>query len=202
MRVRALLAAASAGYLLGTFPTADLVARRWSRGRVDLRSAGSGNPGSANATAVLGARAGATVLVGDIAKGAAASAVGAAVAGPIGAHIGGTASVVGHCFPIWTGFRGGKGVAASIGQCLATFPVYFPIDAAVGMATAAMPWWKQRAFGATVVSSACWVLGGVAWWRRGWGNAWGPRPTIALPLASAASSVVIVERFLAAGRSR
>lgn len=190
-----------AGYLLGTFPTADLVARRWSRGTIDLRSSGSGNPGSANATMVLGVRAGATVLVGDIAKGAAASAVGAAVAGPIGAHLGGTASVVGHCFPVWTGFRGGKGVAASIGQCLATFPAYFPIDAAVGMATAAMPWWKQRAFGATAVSSACWVLGGVLWWRRGWWNAWGPRPTAALPVASAVSSIVIAERFVAARRS-
>ena len=142
------------------------------------------------------------MLAGDITKGAAAAAIGAAVAGPVGAHIGGTSSVIGHCFPVWTGFRGGKGVAASIGQCLATFPAYFPIDVAVGMATAAMPWWKQRAFGATVVSSICWVAGSVVWWRRGWPNLWGPRPTVALPLASAVSSIVIAERFLAAGRSR
>lgn len=202
MRAPRLLTAVTAGYLIGTFPTADLVARRWSRGRIDLRTAGSGNPGTANAAAVLGMRAGATVLVGDIAKGAAASALGAAIAGPVGAHVGGTASVVGHCFPVWTGFRGGKGVAASIGQCLATFPAYFPIDAAVGVATAAMPWWRRRAFGATAVSSVCWVLGGVLWWRKGWSNAWGPRPTIALPMASAVSSLVIAERFVAAGRSR
>lgn len=201
MRATRLLAAAAAGYLLGTFPTADLVARRWSRGTVDLRNSGSGNPGSANATKVLGVRAGATVLVGDITKGAASCALGSAVAGPIGAHVAGTASVVGHCFPVWTGFRGGKGVAASIGQCLATFPAYFPIDAAVGMATAAMPWWRQRAFGATTVSSVCWVLGGVLWWRKGWWNAWGPRPSAALPVASALSSIVIAERFLAAQRS-
>lgn len=202
MRASRLLTAAAAGYLIGTFPTADLVARRWSRGRVDLRTAGSGNPGSLNAASVLGVRAGATVLAGDIAKGAAASALGAAIVGPVGAHVGGTASVVGHCFPVWTGFRGGKGVAASIGQCLATFPAYFPIDAAVGMATAAMPWWRRRAFGATAVSSVCWVLGGVLWWRKGWSNGWGPRPTAALPLASAVSSLVIAERFVAAGRSR
>ena len=198
MRLGRVGAAIAVGYLIGTFPTADLVARRWSRGAVDLRSTGSGNPGSANAAAVLGARAGATVLAGDITKGAAAAAFGAAIAGPIGAHAGSTASVVGHCFPVWTGFRGGKGVAASIGQCLATFPAYFPIDAAVGIATAAMPWWRQRAFAATTVSSVCWVLGGVVWWRKGWSNAWGPRPSAALPLASAVSSVVIAERFLAA----
>lgn len=186
------------GYLLGTIPTADVVARRWSRGRVDLRRSGSGNPGSLNAATVLGVRAGATVLAGDIAKGAAASAVGAAVAGPVGAHLGGTAAVVGHCYPVWTGFRGGKGVAASIGQCLATFPAYFPIDAAVGMATAALPWWRRRAFGATAVSSICWVAGGALWWRRGWPNLWGPRPTAALPIASAVSSAVIAYRFATA----
>lgn len=201
MRAWRFVAAGAAGYLLGTFPTADLVARRWSRGEVDLRTTGSGNPGTANAAAVLGVRAGATVLVGDIAKGAVAAAIGGAVAGPVGAHVGGSASVVGHCFPVWTGFRGGKGVAASIGQCLATFPAYFPLDAAVGVATAAMPGWQRRAFGATAVSSLCWVLGGVVWWRKGWRNAWGPRPTAALPIASAVSSLVIVERFIAAGRS-
>jgi glycerol-3-phosphate acyltransferase PlsY len=202
VRVRRVLGAATLGYLLGTFPTADLVARRWSRGRIDLRTSGSGNPGTLNATTVLGASAGVTVLVGDITKGAAASVVGTMIAGPVGAHIGGTASVIGHCFPVWTRFRGGKGVAAGIGQCLATFPAYFPIDAAVGIATAAMPWWRRRAFGATAVSSVCWVAGGVVWWRRGWSNAWGPTPTLALPVASAVSSVVIAERFLAAQRSR
>ena len=192
--------AAALGYVLGTFPTADLVARRMTGGAVDLRSSGSGNPGTANATNVLGARAGAAVLVGDIGKGALACAVGGMVAGPIGAHLAGTGSVVGHCYPMWNGFRGGKGVATSVGQCLATFPAYFPIDAAVGVATAAMPWWKQRAFGATAVASVCWIVGGTLWWRRGWRNLWGPRPTVALPIASAVSSAVIARRFVVAER--
>ncbi len=190
------------GYLLGMFPTADLVARRFGAAGVDLRAAGSGNPGTANATKMLGTRAGAIVLVGDIGKGAAACVAGGAIAGPMGAHAAGTASVAGHCYPVWNGFRGGKGVAASIGQCLVTFPAYFPIDAAVGVATAAMPWWRRRAFAATIVSSVCWVLGGVVWWRRGWRNAWGPQPSAALPLAAFASSAIIAERFVAGGRSR
>ncbi len=196
---RALLAAATTGYLLGTFPTADAVARRVSEGLVDLRRSGSGNPGTANAAKVLGPRAGAAVLVGDIGKGALACGAGTVVAGPLGAHVAGTAAVVGHCYPVWNGFRGGKGVATSIGQCLVTFPAYFPIDAAVGVATAAMPWWRQRAFAATLVSSACWVVGGVVWWRRGFANHWGPRPTRALPIASAISSAVIARRFVEAG---
>ncbi len=186
------------GYLIGTFPTADLVARRTTKGAIDLRSTGSGNPGTANALNVLGKKAGAQVLAGDVTKGAAACGVGALVAGPAGAHLAGTAAVVGHCYPVWNGFRGGKGVATSVGQCLATFPAYFPIDAAVAVVTVAIPRWKQRAFATTTVSCACWVVGGVVWWRRRLGNAWGPEPTALLPIAAAASSAVIIRRFVEA----
>lgn len=188
------------GYVLGTVPTADLVARRAAGGAVDLRSVGSGNPGGANALAVLGTQAGTVVMVGDIGKGAVASALGAAVAGGPGAHLAGTAAVVGHCFPVWNGFRGGKGVAASVGQCLVTFPAYFPIDVAVAAVTVSNRRWRQRAFVATAVSSGCWVLGGIVWWRRGWRNLWGPRPSAGLPLAAAASSAVIAHRFWSATR--
>ena len=184
------------GYLIGTFPTAATVARRASGGTLDLREAGSGNPGAANALNVLGAKAGAAVLMGDIGKGAVACGVGAFIAGPAGAQLAGTAAVAGHCYPVWTGFKGGKGVATSVGQCLVTFPAYFPIDVAVAVATAASPRWKQRAFAATVVSSTCWVLGSVLWWKRSWSNAWGPRPTSLLPLASLLSSSMIIKRFL------
>jgi glycerol-3-phosphate acyltransferase PlsY len=187
------------GYLVGTFSTADWVARRATGGGVDLRASGSGNPGGANALKVLGAKAGATVMAGDIVKGAVACGVGAALAGPTGAHLAGTASVAGHCYPVWNGFRGGKGVAASVGQCLATFPAYFPIDVAVAASTASVPAWKQRAFAATFTSSVCWVAGSIVWWRKGWGNLWGPRPTVALPVGALMSSAIILERFVAAG---
>ncbi len=191
--------AVSIGYVLGMFPTADLVARRIGDGTTDLRRSGSGNPGGANALKLLGARAGATVMAGDIAKGAAACAVGAVVAGPTGAHLGGTAAVAGHCYPVANGFRGGKGVAASVGQCLATFPAYFPIDVAVAAVTAANPAAKRRAFEATAVSSACWVLGGLVWWAKGWRNLWGPKPSLALPLANLVTSAMIMRRFADAG---
>jgi glycerol-3-phosphate acyltransferase PlsY len=187
------------GYLIGTFPTADLVARRASGGRIDLRSAGSGNPGGANALAVLGKKAGVAVLAGDITKGALACGVGAVVAGPAGAHLAGSASVAGHCYPVWNGFHGGKGVAASVGQCLATFPAYFPFDVAVAAATAANPAWKRRAFTATVVSSVAWVVAATVWWAKGWRNLWGPKPSAMLPLAAAMSSALIAQRFIAAG---
>jgi len=73
------------------------------------------------------------------------------------------------------------------------------IDLGVAALTAAGPW-RQRAFAVTAVASAAWIAGGVLWWRRGWTNLWGPRPTAALPLASAASSAVILYKFASARR--
>lgn len=187
-------------YLLGTIPTADIVVRKM--GGADLRTQGTGNPGAANAMKVLGTKAGLAVMAGDISKGVAACAIGGVLAGPTGAHLAGTASVAGHCYPVTNGFKGGKGVATSVGQCFATFPAYFPIDVGVAAATAAVPAWKQRAFAATLVSCTFWVLGGVVWWARGWRNLWGPKPTVALPIGAALSSAIIVERFVAASRRR
>lgn len=201
MRLARVSGAVTLGYLLGTFPTADLVARQVSGGTVDLRASGTGNPGGANALKVLGARAGYTVMAGDIAKGAVASTVGRVIAGSAGAHAAGTAAVIGHCLPVWNGGKGGKGVATTVGQCLATFPAYFPIDVAVAAATAANPRLKQRAFTATMVASACWVVGAVVWWRKGLRNLWGPRPDAGLPLSAAISSAMVAYKFIAASRA-
>lgn len=192
-----LLTAVGVGYLLGTVSTADIVARRLTGS--DLRGAGTGNPGAANARKVLGTKAGIAVMGGDISKAVLACGIGGALAGPTGAHLAGTASVAGHCYPVWTGFRGGKGVAASVGQCFATFPAYFPIDVAVAAATSAVPVVRQRAFAATVASCVCWVAGGFLWWAKGWRNGWGPKPTVMLPVSALLSSAIILERFIAAG---
>jgi len=196
-----LATAAIGGYVAGTLPSADIATCLATGGATDLRTAGSGNPGAANAISVLGAKWGYGVMAADIAKGAAACGVGRRVAGPTGAHVGGTAAVVGHCFPIWNGFKGGKGVATSVGQCVATFPAYVGIDLSVALATSMSPRWKQRAYAATVIASACWVAGGALWAWRGWPNLWAPRPTKALPVAAAASSAVILSKFAMAQRA-
>ena len=199
-----LVAAATAGYLLGTVPSADVAAHLATSGAADLRTAGTGNPGGANALVVLGKRWGYGVMAADIAKGAAACGLGRRVGGDAGAHVAGTAAVVGHCFPVWNGFRGGKGVAASVGQCAATFPVYVPFDLGLAWLTATPQWSRRvgtRTLVATAVASSAWVAAATVWWRRGWPNAWAPRATAGLPLAAAASSAVILSRFAAALRT-
>ncbi len=189
----AVLLSAALGYAAGNIPTADLVSRLYGAG--NLRRRGSGNPGAANALSEIGKTAGATIAVVDIAKGAAAGVVGRRLAGAAGANVGSAAAVTGHCYPALTGLGGGKGVATSIGQVLATFPAYFPIDVGVAVLTASLPIWKRRTRAATQFASATWVGCSILWWRMNWPNAWGPRPTLALPLAAAASSVVIATRF-------
>ena len=116
------------GYLLGTIPSAGVVAWVATRGEINLREAGSGNPGAINAIKMLGTRWGVVVLVADIVKGTAAGLLGLLIAGDPGAYAAATAAIAGHIFPVWSGFRGGKGVATSAGACLAVFPAYFPID--------------------------------------------------------------------------
>jgi acyl phosphate:glycerol-3-phosphate acyltransferase len=193
--VLAALASAAAGYLIGTVPCADTAARLATGGATNLRDAGTGNPGAVNAMAVLGTSWGWGVLAADAAKGALACAAGRRLAGSTGAHLAGTGAVVGHCLPIWNGFRGGKGVAVSLGQCAATFPAYLPIDLAVAWAVGKR---TGRTLPGTAVASATWVTAGLLWWRRQWPNAWGPPPTAALPASAAVSTAVILYKFLTA----
>lgn len=191
------LAAAGAGYLIGTIPSADVASRLATGGEVDLRTAGTGNPGAVNVAALLGRRWGWAVLVADTAKGAVACLSGRRIAGDAGAHLAGTAAVVGHCFPAWRRFKGGKGVAVSLGQCAATFPLYAPVDVGVAWVIGR---WRGRTLPGTAVASTAWVLTALLWWRRGLPNPGGPTPTIAMPAAAAASSAVIIYRFLGAPR--
>jgi glycerol-3-phosphate acyltransferase PlsY len=190
-----LLAAAVVGYVAGLLPSASLAARLASGGQVDLRTAGTGNPGGANAAVVLGRQWGYAVMAADIAKGFVACRVARRFTGETGQHVAGVAAVVGHCYPATHGFRGGKGVATSVGQCLATLPAYVPIDLGIAAAVAAGPW-RQRAFPATMAASGTWIAATVLWWRRRLPNAWGGPVTGVHPIAAAASSAIIAVRFL------
>lgn len=189
-----LAGSAIVGYAIGQFPSAA-IATRAAGGQHDLAEDGTGNPGAMNAAHVLGARWGAAVSIADIGKGLVAARVGRRLAGPEGASVASSAAVVGHCHPIAR--RGGKGVATSVGQVLGTTPAYAPVDMAVGLATAKLPWFRHRTRAATSVASAVWVTVSAVWWRRGWRNPGGPPATWALPTGAAVTSVVIAQRFRA-----
>ncbi len=105
-------------WLLGTFPSAPLVARAAGR---DVTSEGSGNPGTSNVARLLGWRAALVVLLCDVAKGAIAAGVGLWVAGRPGAFLLGVAAVLGHMFPLYR--KGGKGVATTAGVLVVLYPL-------------------------------------------------------------------------------
>jgi glycerol-3-phosphate acyltransferase PlsY len=116
------LAAIVAAYLLGSIPFSYLVARRF--GVADVRKVGSGNVGTANVMRAAGVAAGLIAFLLDFAKGTAAALLGLAVdrEGALPA-VTATVAILGHMFPVWLSFRGGKGVATGAGAFLPLAPL-------------------------------------------------------------------------------
>ncbi|WP_372890754.1 glycerol-3-phosphate 1-O-acyltransferase PlsY [Rhodosalinus sp.] len=108
---------ALAGYLLGSVPFGLVIARALGLG--DLRTIGSGNIGATNVLRTGNRPAAAATLILDSGKGAAAVLIARALAAEDAGQIAGLAAFLGHCFPVWLGFRGGKGVATFLGLLLA-----------------------------------------------------------------------------------
>jgi glycerol-3-phosphate acyltransferase PlsY len=110
------LLAVVAAYLIGSVSLARLAARGQG---IDITAGGSGNPGATNAARLMGRKAGALVLVGDLLKGVAGAALGSwLIGGDLGGWVAGAAAVVGHCYPVFYRFKGGKGVATAAGMIL------------------------------------------------------------------------------------
>src|SRR5580704_11537569 len=124
----------AAAYLIGSIPFALLLARRW--GAADLRRIGSGNLGASNVLRASGPTAAVLVATLDIAKGVVsvvlAQRLGGAGAGPAAA---GMAAIVGHVYPVWLGFRGGKGVATACGVFTVLTPLAVPPALAIFLAS-------------------------------------------------------------------
>lgn len=117
-------------YLFGTFPSATIVARA---NGIDISSFGSGNPGASNVTRALGWRKGIWVYVLDALKGAAAAGLALGFDGRPLAYWCGVVAIVGHMFPLFRRFKGGKGVATGSGVLLVLQPIIFPFSIAL--------WW-------------------------------------------------------------
>jgi glycerol-3-phosphate acyltransferase PlsY len=121
--------AVTVGYIVGSVPFAFLIAQR--RG-VDLRRTGSGNIGAANVLRTTGAPSAMAATVLDVAKGAVVVVVVQRLfSGPATPMVAGLAAVIGHGYPVWLGFRGGKGVATAAGAFLTLAPVAVALAAAV-----------------------------------------------------------------------
>lgn len=128
-----------AGYLLGSIPFALLVARRV--GGVDVRFAGSGNVGATNVLRTTNRQAALIVVLLDLAKGSAAVWMAAALgAGDAGRAATGLAAVLGHIYPVWLRFRGGKGVAVTCGA----FTVLAPLATGIAVVLFSAIIWITR----------------------------------------------------------
>lgn len=155
------------GYLIGSVDFGVLVPRLFG---VDIYAEGSGNPGASNVLRTMGRPAAAAVMVGDILKGVGAAALGDLAVGEAAGFAAGFAAVLGHCFPIWHRFRGGKGVAAAAGMTLWLEPLL-----GLGMIVV----WSllvvatRRASIASLVTVAAYVPGLVIFDHDDWSLLWG-----------------------------
>jgi glycerol-3-phosphate acyltransferase PlsY len=131
-----LVAIALVGYLLGSIPFGIVWARIFGLG--DLRQIGSGNIGATNVLRTGNKLAAFLTLVCDAGKGGAAVLIARALVGEDAAQLAGFAAFLGHCFPVFLGFKGGKGVATWLGTLLAlAWPVGLAA-CATWLATAAL----------------------------------------------------------------
>lgn len=116
-------------YLIGSIPTSVWISKTIFN--IDIRDYGSGNPGATNTFRVLGSKWGSIVMLVDVTKGVIATSLYILIPYYLTNELArtnfmivlGLASVIGHIFPIWAGFRGGKGVATILGMALAIQPI-------------------------------------------------------------------------------
>ena len=116
-------------YFLGNISTGLLIGKLTAQ--IDIRQHGSGNAGTTNVMRTLGWVPSLLTLAGDVLKAVLAVVIGRAIAGEIGWIVGAVAVLLGHNWPVLFGFKGGKGMACSLGIILATEPLFALIVLAV-----------------------------------------------------------------------
>jgi glycerol-3-phosphate acyltransferase PlsY len=116
-------------YLLGSIPSGVWIGKTFFK--KDLRQFGSGNTGTTNTFRVLGKKAGVVVLLMDILKGTLATSLPIIFGVPVNPLVFGVAAVLGHTFPVFANFKGGKAVATSAGMLLAYNPTFFVYSALI-----------------------------------------------------------------------
>ncbi len=150
------------GYLLGSIPFGVVNARIWRLG--DLSRIGSGNIGTTNVLRTGNRAAAAMTLVLDAGKGMAAVMIAQSIAGDQLALPAGAAAVIGHMFPLWLRFRGGKGVATFLGALLGYSLLAGSIACAVWLVVAGASRYSSLASLSAVIASLAFP------WLLGWGH--------------------------------
>lgn len=145
--------ALAAAYLVGSIDFAVVVGRMHG---VDIREVGSGNPGTSNVLRTLGRIPAAMVLTGDLLKGVVAAAMGMVASGVADPAVhwalaAGLAAVIGHCYPVFHRFRGGKGMATALGALAFALPLVALVDAVIWLA---IVWLSKTAAAASLVAVA------------------------------------------------
>ncbi|MCM2432302.1 glycerol-3-phosphate 1-O-acyltransferase PlsY [Agrobacterium rosae] len=156
----ALLAlAAVIGYLLGSIPFGLLLTR--AAGLGDVRKIGSGNIGATNVLRTGNKKLAAATLLLDALKGTAAVLIANALWGYEASLVAGFFAFLGHLFPVWLGFKGGKGVAVYIGVLLGVAPLMMLAFAAIWIATAFLTKYSSLSalVAMLVIPVALWILG-------------------------------------------
>ena len=142
-------------YLLGSIPMGLLLTKMMGKG--DLRQVGSGNIGATNVMRVGGLRMAGLVWILDMAKAIAAVFIGKYVAGDAFGAWCGFAAIVGHCYPIWLKFKGGKGISSLFGVLLSISPMSFAVCGVEWLLVALTS--GVSSFGATIVFCLIPILG-------------------------------------------
>ncbi|MBZ5702053.1 MAG: glycerol-3-phosphate 1-O-acyltransferase PlsY [Acidobacteriia bacterium] len=150
-----------AGYLLGSIPFGLLLGKLF--GGRDVRRVGSGNIGATNVARAAGAAAGLLTLLLDTAKGALPVWLAARFAGESATWmmIAGLAAIAGHCFPVWLGFRGGKGVATAAGVFFVLCPL--AMSAAIALFILVVGFWGYVSLGSIAAAAAMPLLVYLFW---------------------------------------
>nr|WP_316653615.1 glycerol-3-phosphate 1-O-acyltransferase PlsY [uncultured Gellertiella sp.] len=173
-----LAGALALGYLLGSIPFGLLLTRMAGLG--DIRSVGSGNIGATNVLRTGNRKLALATLLLDAFKGTAPVLLAGAAFGPGAAILAGVAAFLGHLFPVWLGFKGGKGVATYIGVLLGLMPVMVLVFGIVWLSMAKLSRYSSlSALTATlVIPVAMWILGRpemalamalltiITWWKH------------------------------------
>ena len=172
-----------AAYILGSIPFGLILAKLF--GRTDVRKGGSGNIGATNVARVVGPLAGILTLILDVAKGSAAVLL-AAELSQVSATwmmIAALAALVGHCFPVWLKFKGGKGVATAAGMFLVLCPLAFL--GSVILFVLVVTFWRYVSLGSISAAAAMPLLMYFLWAPR-------HAPPLVITFGSLAAAVLIV----------